>query len=68
MSLVGSSLTQFVLLWWITDVTGSVAALSAAGMEALLPQAVLSPLGGTLADRYSRRLLMIAKGAGVSRQ
>ena len=59
LSLVGSSLTQFVLLWWITDTTGSVAALSIAGMAALLPQAVLAPLGGTLADRYSRRLLMI---------
>lgn len=59
LSLVGSSLTQFVLLWWITDTTGSVAALSTAGMAALLPQAVLAPLGGTLADRYSRRLLMI---------
>lgn len=59
LSLVGSSLTQFVLLWWITDTTGSVAALSIAGMAALLPQAVLGPLGGTLADRYSRRLLMI---------
>ena len=59
-SLVGSSMTQFVLLWWITDATGSLAALSAAGMAALLPQAVLGPLGGTLADRYSRRLLMIS--------
>lgn len=59
MSLIGSALTQFVLLWWITDTTGSVAALSTAGLAALLPQALLSPLGGTLADRYSRRLLMI---------
>lgn len=59
LSLVGSSLTQFVLLWWITDNTGSVAALATAGMAALLPQAVLAPLGGTLADRYSRRLMMI---------
>lgn len=63
LSLVGSSLTQFVLLWWITDTTGSVAALSTAGMAALLPQAVLGPLGGTLADRYSRRRLMIAADA-----
>lgn len=63
LSLVGSSLTQFVLLWWITDTTGSVAALSTAGMAALLPQAVLAPLGGTLADRYSRRLLMIVADA-----
>lgn len=59
LSLLGSSLTQFVLLWWITDTTGSAAALSTAGMAALLPQALLAPLGGTLADRYSRRLLMI---------
>jgi DHA3 family macrolide efflux protein-like MFS transporter len=58
-SLIGSSLTQFVLLWWITDTTGSAAALSTAGLAALLPQALLSPLGGTLADRYSRRFLMI---------
>ena len=60
LSLIGSALTQFVLLWWITDTTGSVSALATAGMAALLPQAVLGPLGGVLADRYSRRLLMIA--------
>jgi DHA3 family macrolide efflux protein-like MFS transporter len=59
-SLIGSALTQFVLLWWITDTTGSVAALSLAGFFALLPQALLGPLGGTFADRYSRRFIMIA--------
>ena len=59
LSLLGSALTQFVLLWWITDTTGDISALATAGIAALLPQAVLSPLGGTLADRYSRRLLMI---------
>lgn len=58
-SLVGSSLTQFVLLWWITDTTGSVAALATAGLAALLPHALLGPIGGTVADRYSRRALMI---------
>lgn len=65
LSLIGSALTQFVLIWWITDTTGSIAALTAAGMAALLPQALLSPLGGIFADRYSRRLLMIAAD-GVS--
>ncbi|MDQ8730237.1 MFS transporter [Bradyrhizobium sp. LHD-71] len=59
-SLIGSALTQFVLLWWITDTTGSVSALATAGLVALLPQALLAPFGGTLADRLSRRLLMIA--------
>jgi len=62
-SLVGSALTQFVLLWWITDATGSVSALATAGLAALLPQALIGPFGGVLADRYSRRLLMIAADA-----
>lgn len=60
LSLIGSALTQFVLLWWIADTTGSVSALATAGMAALLPQGLFGPLGGTLADRYSRRALMIA--------
>ncbi|WP_210248669.1 MFS transporter [Agrobacterium tumefaciens] len=58
-SLIGSALTQFVLLWWIADTTGSVAALSLAGLFALLPQALLGPIGGAVADRFSRRFLMI---------
>lgn len=63
-SLIGSSLTQFVLLWWITDTTSSVSALAMAGMAAMLPQALLGPLGGTFADRYNRRLILILADIG----
>lgn len=63
LSLLGSSLTQFVLMWWITDKTGSISYLAIAGMAALLPQALLSPLGGVLADRYHRRMIMIISDA-----
>lgn len=59
LSLIGSALTQFVLLWWITETTGSVATLAMAGLAGLLPQAILGPLGGTFADRYNRRAIMI---------
>lgn len=59
LSQTGSSITQFVLMWWITLTTGSASALATAGIFALLPQAILGPLGGTFADRYSRRLIMI---------
>ena len=59
LSLIGSSLTQFVLMWWITDTTGSISALGVAGMAGLVPQAVLGPFAGVCADRYSRRMLMI---------
>lgn len=63
LSLFGSALTQFVLLWWITDTTESATALAIAGIAALLPQAVFGPLGGTFADRWSRRAIMIAADA-----
>jgi MFS transporter, DHA3 family, macrolide efflux protein len=59
LSLIGSALTQFVLLWWITKTTESASALAIAGMMGLLPQAILGPLGGTIADRISRRTIMI---------
>jgi DHA3 family macrolide efflux protein-like MFS transporter len=39
-SLIGSALTQFVLIWWVTQTTGSTSALAIAGIMALLPQAV----------------------------
>ncbi len=60
LSLIGSALTQFVLLWWITKTTESASALAIAGVMGLLPQAILGPLGGTLADRLNRRHIMIA--------
>ncbi len=65
LSMIGSALTQFVLIWWITDTTGDLGALATAGLVALLPQALLGPIGGTFADRYSRRMLMIVAD-GVS--
>lgn len=63
LSLVGSSLTQFVLIWWITQTTGSASALALTGMAALLPAAFFSPLGGAIADRFSRRWIMVIADA-----
>jgi MFS transporter, DHA3 family, macrolide efflux protein len=63
LSLAGSQVTQFVLLWWITSTIGSTSALATAGIVGLLPQALLGPLGGVLADRFSRRMLMIVSDA-----
>jgi MFS transporter, DHA3 family, macrolide efflux protein len=59
LSMAGSQITQFVLLWWITSNTGSTSALATAGIVGLLPQALLGPLGGVVADRFSRRLVMM---------
>ncbi|WP_294312362.1 MFS transporter [uncultured Chryseobacterium sp.] len=59
LSIIGSALTQFVLMWWIADTTGSIGKLAVAGTMALLPQELLSPVGGVMADRYSRKVIMI---------
>lgn len=63
LSLIGSALTQFVLIWWITETTNSPTALAIAGMMALLPSAIFSPFGGAIADRFSRRVIMILADA-----
>lgn len=64
LSRVGSALTQFVLLWWITDITGSVTALGMAGFAALLPQALLATLLGLIAPIGLAIATPLANGSG----
>lgn len=58
-SLIGSAITQFALIWWITEKSTNTTELAIASICGLLPQALLGPLGGALADRYNRRFIMI---------
>lgn len=58
-SLVGSALVQFALVWWLTQETGSATILATATLVALLPQIFLGPFVGALVDRWNRRLIMI---------
>ncbi len=59
LSLIGSHVGQFALVWWITETTGSATVLATATFVALLPGVFLSPFAGALVDRWSRRLVMI---------
>jgi DHA3 family macrolide efflux protein-like MFS transporter len=52
-----------VLIWWITQTTGSANALAMMSLAALLPAAFFSPLGGAVADRFSRRWIMVLADA-----
>ena len=58
-SLLGSSLVQFALIWWLTQTTGSATVLATASLAGLLPQVILGPFTGALVDRWSRRVTMI---------
>lgn len=64
LSLLGSQLVQFAIIWYLTQTTKSATTLSIASMMGLLPQVLLSPFIGTWVDRGNRRLiLMFADGA-----
>jgi len=58
-SLLGSGLVQFALVWYITQQTGSAAMLTTATLVAILPEVFLAPFAGALVDRMNRRLVMI---------
>jgi len=58
-SLVGSLLVQFALIWYLTVETGSATTLALASLCGMLPQVVLGPFAGTLVDRWDRRRVMI---------
>ncbi len=58
-SLLGSSLVQFALVWYLTKTTGSAAVLAGATIAAILPEIFLGPFVGALVDRWNRRLIMI---------
>jgi DHA3 family macrolide efflux protein-like MFS transporter len=57
-SLFGSSITQFVIIWWITIETQSLVMLSLASFVGLAPIVVLAPFAGVLADRWRRKWLI----------
>lgn len=65
-SLMGSALVQFALVWWLTNETGSATVLATASLVALLPQVILGPFAGALVDRWNRRLIMIVADAAIA--
>ncbi|NLX08629.1 MAG: MFS transporter [Chloroflexi bacterium] len=65
-SLLGSSLVQFALVWWLTRETGSATVLATASLVAMLPQIFLGPLAGAYVDRWNRRRTMIVADTGIA--
>ncbi len=59
LSILGSQLVQFALIWYLTAETGSATVLATASMVAMVPGVVLGPFVGTLVDRLDRRWIML---------
>ncbi len=65
-SLLGSQLVQFAIIWWLTQETGSATVLATATLVGLLPQVFLGPLIGTLIDRWNRKLILFCADAATA--
>ncbi|HSL29238.1 MAG TPA: MFS transporter [Anaerolineales bacterium] len=66
LSLFGSALVQFALIWWLTQESGSATVLAIASLVAMLPQILIGPFAGALVDRWDRRIIMIAADAMIA--
>lgn len=63
-SLFGSMIVQYAVMWYVTFETRSGFAVALYAVAAFAPQGVVSIFGGVLADRMNRRVLvMVADGA-----
>jgi len=59
-SLFGSGMTSFALTIWIYQQTESPISLTLSAFFATFPMLVFGPISGALADRFPRKLLLIA--------
>ncbi|NHJ32194.1 MAG: MFS transporter, partial [Asgard group archaeon] len=58
-SLLGSSIVSFAIIWWLTITTQSEMMLGIASLVSLGPFVLAAPIGGVLADRFDRKKLLI---------
>ncbi|QRN84231.1 MFS transporter [Chloroflexota bacterium] len=59
LSILGSQLVQFALIWYLTIQTSSATVLATAQLIGILPSVILGPFIGTMVDRLNRRWIMI---------
>lgn len=65
-SLFGSMLVQYAIMWHLTLETKSGVVLALAAVAGFLPQAVVSIFGGVWADRLNRKLLIIVADGSIA--
>ena len=58
-SILGSSITQFVIVWWLTIITGSPTILSIASFAYILPLTIVFLIAGVITDRWNRKKIMV---------
>lgn len=65
-SLLGSSLVQYAMMWHITLTTESGVMMTLFIICGFIPTFILSPIAGVWADRYNRKMLIILSDAMIA--
>jgi len=65
-SILGSSLVQFTLVWWLTRETESATVLATASLFALVPEIIVQPFAGVIVDRLNRKQIIIIADAIIA--
>lgn len=65
-SMIGIGLTAFSLGVYAFETTNTATAVALITLFAFVPNILLRPIGGVLADRYDRRLMMIVGDLGAA--
>ncbi|BAH07036.1 hypothetical protein CKR_1985 [Clostridium kluyveri NBRC 12016] len=65
-SLFGTSLVQYAIIWFITLKTQSGIMMTISIVSGFLPIFFLSPLAGVWADRYNRKILIILSDSFIA--
>ncbi|MDL2233374.1 MFS transporter [Ruminococcaceae bacterium OttesenSCG-928-L11] len=65
-TLFGSSLVQYAMMWYVARITDSGRMLALFTICGFLPQVLVSLFAGVWADRYDRRKLIIAADGGIA--
>ena len=65
-SLFGSSLVQFAIIWYITLTTRSGIMITVATICGFLPQILISLFAGVWADRFNRKFLIICSDSLIA--
>lgn len=65
-SLFGSSLVQYALMWHLVRTTDSGTIMGIFTLFMMAPQIPMSLFGGVMADRYNRKLLIMLSDSGIA--
>lgn len=65
-SLMGSAIVQYAIMWFITLKTQSGFMMTISIISTFVPTFFLSPIAGVWADRYHRKMLIVASDAFIA--